>query len=149
MKTLEETFGKPISVYTDEDACEDGGLVAINQHDRVTHAVWTWLESTTDMKNPMPPTCWPVDLMGFFTAKKPADRVLAMCRGVIDTNRRQAKRVYDENTNGGILCLWVSHEGGYGGRPTGLETREVGGQMKLWFIPNENDGITMMFPDDY
>ena len=148
MSTLYETFGRPISVYTDGNACEDGELVAINRHDRVTRTVWNWLESTIDMQNPKPPACWPVDLMGFFNAKKPPDRVLAMCRGIIEENRRQAKRVYDENTDGGIFAKFVETKNG---KPiTLLDSEGLPGGKKLWFVPNDDgSGITLMFPEDY
>ncbi len=148
MKNLTELFGEPISVYSDNDAIEDGALVAINDNDRVTRPVWDWITGTMDMKKSQPPSCWPIDLFAYCRAKTPDDRALAMFRGLIDTNRRQALRVYDENIGGGIFTLWINHEGGYGGRPTGVETSDTGGQMKLWFVPNGN-GLTLMFPEDY
>jgi len=149
MKTMTEIFGEPISTYTDSEGVDDGALVAINHNDRVTRAVWHWLESTVDMKNPKPPSCWPVNLMGFFSAKKPADRVLAMCDGIISANRKEATRVYDANIGGGIFTLWVLTHKGKGDAPLGLSTTEQPGEpMKLWFVPNIA-GITMMFPEDY
>ena len=101
-----------------------------------------------DMQNPKPPACWPVDLMGFFNAKKPPDRVLAMCRGIIAENRRQAKRVYDENTDGGIFAKFVETKNG---KPiTLLDSEGLPGGKKLWFVPNDDgSGITLMFPEDY
>jgi hypothetical protein len=149
MKTLTEMFGEPISTYSDNDAGEDGTLVAINAKDRVTRPVWDWLESTVDMKNPKPPSCWPVDLFGFFGAKKPADRALAMCRGIIENNRREAMRVYEQNIGGGIFTLWVLTHKGKGSKPLGISaTQQPGEPMRLWFVPN-GAGLTMMFPEDY
>ena len=149
MKTMEELFGEPISTYTDDDAQENGLLVAINDKDRVSRAVWDWIVSTMDMKKSKPPSCWPIDLFAYCRAKTPDDRARAMCRGIIDVNRKQAERVYDENIDGGIFALWINHEGGYGGRPLAVSDKEiVGGQMKLWFVPN-GAGVTLMFPEDY
>jgi hypothetical protein len=149
MKTLEEIFGKPISVYTDEEAVDDGTLVAINSKDRITRPVWDWLVSTMDMKNPKPPSHWPVNLFGYFGAKTKDERVRSMCEGIIDVNRKQAMRVYEENIGGGFFQLWVSHEGGYKGRPISVDDKDqVGGQMRLWFVPN-GAGLTLMFPEDY
>jgi hypothetical protein len=147
-QTLFEAFGEPISTYTDSQAVEDGGLIAINADDRVTRAVWDWLYLTVDMKNPKPPIGWPVNLFGFFAAQTPDKRVLAMCDGLIEMNRREAIRVYEQNIGGGIFGLWVRHEGGYGGKPIAVEDKETGGQMRLWFVPN-GAGITLMFPEDY
>jgi len=146
---MTELFGEPISVYTDDEAVDDGTLVAINSKDRVTRPVWDWLISTMDMKNPKPPSGWPVNLFGYFGAKTKDERVKAMCEGIIDVNRKQAQRVYDENIAGGIFSLWINHEGGYGGRPISVDNKESeGGQMRLWFVPNGN-GLTLMFPEDY
>ena len=144
-----ELFGEPISIYSDQDAVDDGVLVAINDKgDRVTSAVWHWLETAMEtMKKP--PSCWPVDLFTFCAAKNGATRALAMTRGIIDTNRREALRVYNENIGGGIFVLWPRVD--VDDRPTVIEDFEPTDPLHktLWFVPNENDGITLMFPEDY
>ena len=149
MKTeMHELFGEPISTYTDAEAVDDGVLVSINQRDRVTCAVWEWLNSTVDMKNANPPSCWPVDMMEWFTAKKPDERVHAMTSAILDEKRKQATRVYEENTGGGIFQLWAKIDAK--GKPIALEDTEPQGACKrLWILPNENDGVTLMFPEDY
>ena len=145
-----ELFGKPISIsiYTDQEAVDDGVLVAINDKgDRVTSAVWHWLETAMEtMKKP--PSCWPVDLFTFCAAKNGATRALAMTRGIIDTNRREALRVYNENIDGGIFTLCAACD--TDDRPISIsKSNDTHGMKRLWFIPNENDGITLMFPEDY
>jgi type I site-specific restriction-modification system R (restriction) subunit len=144
----QELFGEVISSYTDAEAVDDGVLVSINQRDRVTSAVWGWLNSTVDMKNAKPPSCWPVDMMEWFTAKKADERVHAMTSAIIDEKRKQATRVYEENTEGGIFQLWAKI--GANEKPLSLEDTEPQGACKrLWILPNENDGVTLMFPEDY
>jgi len=140
---MENFFEQAISTYTDRDAIEDGAIVAINPRDRVTRAVWDWLETGVDMKNPKPPNCWPVDLFPFFGAKKPATRVLAMCRGLIDTHRRPAERA---EANGKTYALWCEC---VNLRPAAIHEAERPGAKELWLIPNEARGFTLMFPGDY
>lgn len=139
-----ETFGEPISTYTDKDAVEDGDLVAINQKDRVTRAVWNFLVEHAP-KNHKPPAGWPVDLFGFFRAKTQDDKAKAMAEGVISTNRQQAERVYNENIGGGIFTLNPAL--GADGTITRLEDQET--THKMWLIPNELGGISLIFPSDY
>lgn len=68
---------------------------------------------------------------------------MALATGVIAREGSTARRVYDENINGGIhkvhaICQnEVLAELGY-----------AGGTV-LWILPNENGGLTLMFPEDY
>src|SRR6266481_1477000 len=116
-----------IATYTDAQACDDGVLIAINAKDRVTRSVWEWLVEHAP-KTSQPPSCWPVDMMGWFgatsikkaeaaklivkhskDAQKVFDRIIAdrkaaaLCRGLIGRDRTQAERVYRDNIDGGIL----------------------------------------------
>src|SRR5882672_424324 len=157
-----------ISTYSDSQAIEDGILVAINPRDRVTRSVWEWLVENQPKGN-QPPNCWPVGMIGWFKAtaitKREALELIAkhgakegqekyerqvrdrkahaLSIGVIDQNRDRAKRTYDENLDGGIFKLLARVEGG--------QIIELGptGDVALWLLPNENEGISLMFPSDY
>jgi len=162
-----------ISTYTDGQACEDGILVALNAKDRVSRALWEYLVEHAP-KGPKPPACWPVDLMGWFQAEKIskvealkliaehgkdeaqkkferiiADRkALAMASALIRTHTKQATRVYEENIGGGIYKLFASVDAqgtiqSLGALDTDSKT------VTLWLLPNENGGITLLFPEDY
>jgi len=162
-----------ISTYTDWQAVEDGLLVAVSLKDRISRAVWEKLCEHAP-KDSQPPNCWPVDLMGWFTASKIkkedalkliaqhgaeegqrkfermiADRkTLALAKGILSTHSQQAKRVYDENIGGGIFNLWatLSSQNIF----NGLELTDRGVvSLRLWLIPNELGGMTLMFPEDY
>jgi hypothetical protein len=43
---------------------------------------------------------------------------------------REARRIYDHNIGGGIFSFYQS-------------------QKRMWIIPNEIGGLTLMFPEDY
>ena len=149
-------YGEPISVYTDAQAVEDGNLVAVTPTDRTTGAVWGWLLERLP-KEAKPPNGWPVDMMGWFRAKSERDKALAASTGLIGMHARQARTVYEENIGGGIftlaavvgkggliMALWDDVEAAEARFiPDGLEVR------KLWLIPNEVGGVTLMFPEDY
>jgi hypothetical protein len=164
-----------ISTYSDGQAIEDGLLVAINQKDRVSRAVWEYLVSKTP-KDHRPPANWPVDLMGWFQAEKIskvdalkmiaelgrdqaqkkferliADRkALALSKGIISTHDRQARRVYEENIDGGIYKLFAIESNNQLSELSAVgKPEESAWSSVLWLIPNENDGITLMFPEDY
>ena len=167
-KKLEEIFGEPISIYTDNDAVEDGCLVAINAKDRVSRACWEWLAQSTPLGS-KPPDCWPVELMGWFQAgnisqpealKRIAKhgteaqakferevrdkKAKALASGLIGTHGTIARRVYENNEGGGIWAGWAVVRDG-----TLLAFNESSGSQKLWLIPNEQNGLTLMFPEDY
>jgi hypothetical protein len=144
-----------ISSYSDSEAVEDGTLVAINPKDRVTRTVWEHLVQHAP-KGSKPPDRWPVDMMTWFRAeaikredalkliaefgkeeaqkkfeRMIADRkVLALSKGIVSTHTREANRVYEENVDGGIY-KWTMFD------------------KVAWLLPNENGGITLMFPEDY
>lgn len=160
-----------ISTYTDGEAVADGILVAISKQDRVTSAVWSWLTAKAPDK---PPNCWPVDLMGWFRAtpdKKQAlallvkygaedgqkrlnqmirdNKALAMSKGLLGTHASAARRTYEQNTDGGIYKLYALANLD---KIDGLAVTDPGPNCYswiLWILPNENGGVTLMFPEDY
>jgi hypothetical protein len=159
-----------ISTYTDAQACDDGVLIALNAKDRVTRTVWEWLTEKAP-KTRQPPNRWPVDMMGWFgatsikkdeaqkliakhgkDAQKVLDRIIAdrkaaaLSRGLISANRQQATRVYNENIDGGIFKAQVLENNGQIESLTDISSLI---NTTLWLVPNENDGITLMFPEDY
>ncbi|HVA17029.1 MAG TPA: hypothetical protein VMV59_04870 [Candidatus Dormibacteraeota bacterium] len=160
-----------VSVYTDAQAVDDGLLVAINRADRVTRTVWSEL-TVRAPKDSQPPNCWPVDLMGWFQAAKISKieaarliakhgldaqaefdkavrerKALALAKGILSTHARQAKRVYDENIDGGIYKLFAVLK--VDGSFESLSATPSESSLTLWILPNENGGSTLMFPEDY
>lgn len=139
-----------ISTYTDEQACEDGVLVAVTPKDRVTVALWGFL---SDNLGDTPPCGWPVELMGWCTIRDDDPepglrRALAATKGLIDVNRTEATRVYEHNIGGGIWQGFIQQ--GAEGLITGFDQSDgPGGDRKVWLLPNELGGLTLMFPEDY
>lgn len=171
---MSESFFKSadvISVYTDAQAVDDGVLVAINGRDRVTRSVWQSLIERAP-KDSQPPNRWPVDMTGWFQATKISKteaaqliakhgldaqkefekaiaerKALALAKGIISTHARQAKRVFDEELDGGIYKLFAATT--TGGIFDHLSATPVEPSLTLWLLPNENGGTTLMFPEDY
>jgi hypothetical protein len=143
----DDNWGDPISVYDDNDALGDGMIVAVSRRDRCTanlfHSLARSLPET-------PPNCWPVDLFGWIGAKDGEDRAMAALKGLLGTWEREARRIHEENTEGGILTLWIDRNDE--GRILGLtrdEAKLTAAGVRVWLIPNEVGGITAMFPEDY
>lgn len=143
-KGIEEFFGPMISTYTDAQAVEDGTLVAVTRKDRVTRAVWNWLIESLP-ESPKPPDCWPVEMMGWFRAKSADDRALAAARGLIGMHGTRAHEVYEKNLDGGIFTLVATERDG---KIDSLLAFGVEPAKTLWLLPNENDGVTLLFPED-
>jgi len=154
-QTIEEFYGPVVSTYTDGQAVDDGILVAVSDRDRVSRPLFDFLAEKLD---DTPPAGWPVDLMGYATARSKAKtldevglrRAVAASRGLIEQNRRAATSVYEENIGGGIWAGFVQL-GQQGDREiiTGFdETDGPGGDRKVWLMPNECGGLTLMFPED-
>lgn len=146
---MTEDFDFVISSYDDGQAVEDGFLVPVGKQDRVTRTCWEWMAEKLGDK---PPNQWTINLMGYVMAKDGNDRALAASGGLLDTHSREAQRIYDENIGGGIFTLWVDEDdegikGVYQERDRTEDEREP--MTKLWFIPNELGGMTLMFPSDY
>ena len=143
-----DLFGPVIYSYTDEQAREDGVLVAVSRKDRVTQAAFNFL---AEHLTPRPPSQWPVDMMGYFRAKDGEDRALAAANGLISVHGPDARRIYENNIGGGIWEAWaVSKKDGallslFKSAPTSDEWEAT----KLWLIPNEMGGLTLLFPEDY
>lgn len=170
---IEKLFGKPISVYTDREAVEDGLLVPVTLRDRVTRSVWEWLHANTPL-TAEPPSCWPVEMMGWFRAgsitqkqaqvmiarhgmdaqkvyeKEMRDKkALALALGLIARDERKAREVYEQNIGGGIHRAFANVTDG---KITCLcegDHALVNADVAMWLIPNELNGVTLMFPDDY
>ncbi len=150
-----------ISQYTDKQACEDGEVVPVTPKDRVTRSLWAFLADHLDEK---PPTGWPVGLMDWCTIRKDDPepgmrRALAASKGLIDVNRIQAARIYEENIGGGIWQGFIQQ--GAGDVITGFDVTDSTtsidsegqscnvGDRRVWLMPNELGGLTLMFPGDY
>ncbi len=157
-----------VSTYSDREAVQDGILVAINSTDRVSRAVWEFLATHTPMTS-QPPRNWSVDMMGWFRAGniKKVDAVkliaehgkdgaqakfektirdnkaLALASGLIAREGKTARKVYDEKIGGGIFSIFAKLK-----NEKLAELSPVDG-TKLWLLPNENGGLTLMFPEDY
>jgi len=159
-----------ISTYTDAQACDDGVLIALNAKDRMTRTVWEWLAAKAP-KTSRPPANWPVEMMTWFRAEKisredaqqliakhgkDAQKVLnrimadrkaaALSRGLISANRSLASHVYEHNVGGGIYKVHALENSGHIESLTEISSLV---NTTLWLVPNENDGITLMFPEDY
>ncbi len=137
-----------ISVYTDEQAVDDGVLVALWGADRATRAVWEWL--CGNLEGGQPPEAWPVALLAWCEAQTPAGRALAALGGLIGTYEPQARATYEENRDGGIFRLHASlgDRGQVIRLRTGADVPEESSRT-IWLIPNEVGGMTVLFPEDY
>ncbi len=111
---------KVISTYTDGQAVEDGLLVAVAAKDRVTRAVWEYLCSRVPLDN----------VSSDQIDAKRHDHALFTSGRMIGQNALEARRVYDQNIDGGIFVL-------------------IEQGRKFWIMPNELGGLTLMFPEDY
>jgi hypothetical protein len=171
MSNLEDVFGEPISVYTTEQAVEDGFLVAVTPRDVATRSVWEWLKEKTPMDS-KPPDCWPVDMMGWFRAggisQKAAakliaqhgleaqakyeeqvrhDKALALCRGLIGSNSRQAIKAEE---SGQIFEIYADENATtiLGIKSVPREDKHTPPYRVMYLRPNEVGGVTLMFPED-
>lgn len=74
-------------------------------------------------------------------------RAVALANGVIGKFSAQAKRVYDENIGGGIFSLYAEVKDG---KLVKLhEENAPNSPERMWLMPNEIGGVTLMFPSDY
>jgi hypothetical protein len=132
-----------ISTYSDAQALADGVLISAGKGDRITAAVWSWLEQNAN--GPNPPNRWPVPTE-YFHAKDNKGRAMAMAKGILSKYFKNAIDTYNRNINGGIFRLWARESGL---KIFGLSDTEIADGRVLWVMPNENNGVTLMFPDDY
>lgn len=112
-----------VSTYTDAQAVEDGVLVAVSGAHRVTRAAWEFIASRQPIDQAQIVPGKPEQTLRDWLTRE-------FCVELINRDEGIARRVYDENIGGGIYCVWVD------GR-------------KLWLMPNENGGMSLMFPEDY
>lgn len=145
-----------VSTYTDEEAVDDGVLVAVGPQMRVTRNLFNFLAETLGEE---PPTNWPVGLIQYAGASRQAEpglsRAAAACAGLITTSAVAAKRVYDENIGGGIWkgtiqlgATGADNQPIVTGFDVGSEVEDAGNKV-VWLMPNELGGLTLMFPSDY
>ena len=109
-----------ISTYSDSQAIDDGFLIAVNAKDRCSLALWEHLRERCPITES--PTRKPDELRD--------DYALFECVRVLHSHGDIAREIYEKNIGGGIA-----------------DTMEFG--KKAWILPNENGGLTLMFPEDY
>ena len=141
MARLEDVFGPVISRYSDEQAVEDGVLVALNDTDRVTVNAFNAIAKVAE-DQPKPPSCWPVDLFGFCRAKTGDERALAMIGGLVGTERQTALKF------AGLVTRYATY-GPHGFRSL-LSQRpdDPCTYQTLYLTANECGGVTLMLPED-
>jgi len=124
-------FGDVIYSYGDEQAVEDGILVAVSKIDRVTIAVWVWLEA---------------QIAADHGGEVPDDEPLATATAWIAEYGKRAAEVWTENIGGGVFQLAYDSKA-----MRVILGDEADDEMSgsLWMIPNEVGGMTLMFPSDY
>ena len=123
---IEKRFGEPIYSYGDEQAVDDGVLVALRAGTRPTPyrvSRGAWEELKQYYKENGYPEYGDADLNRFFLVE-----ILPLAPF--------AKRTYEQ---GGIMKLSYKFE------VIERETREP----VLWLMPNELNGLTLMRPSDY
>ena len=128
-----------VSTYTDAEAVDDGFLVDLDWgNHRVTRALWEWvaagLAERAEDDVGGPPEGVTIDLMDWIAG----NHTRAVFRGLIGGHEAIARKVYEENLDGGIHSLVLRDL-----------VRPLADGRRIWFVPNEIGGITAMFPEDY
>lgn len=138
-----------ISKYTDEDAIDDGQIIAVNKRDRMTNGVFAFLSRAATDLDARPPSCWPVPMLDWFRAKDPDAKAVALAHGFIEENRKAA----DVPPPADFFTAYFITDAN--GRLTGSlravgEGVEGGAHKRVWLVPNdETHGLTLMFPSEY
>lgn len=140
-----------ISKYTDADAIEDGQIIAVNKHDRMTNGVFAFLSRAATDLDARPPSCWPVPMLDWFRAKDPDTKAVALAHGFIEENRKAA----DVPPPADLFTAYFLTDAN--GRLTGYQRAAGGGEgledethKRVWLVPNdETHGLTLMFPSEY
>ena len=127
-------FGDVIYSYGDDQAVEDGVLVRLTPVDRVTIAAWVWLEA---------------QLAAHHGDEVPDDEPRATAAAWIAEHSTEARRVWDKNIGGGVYQLRTGYEGNTWRSFHTTDEAEDVDITRLWLIPNEVGGMTLMFPSDY
>jgi len=120
-QSLEDFFGEPISVYTDEDAIEDGFIIELDRLVRVRYGGVPITRMTRRLFD---------DLTPFVDAEAPAfdgnfSRALA---SILTTKCRFAQSSPDNTSEVGDIVRIPPN---------------------LWLVRNESGGWTAMYPDEY
>jgi hypothetical protein len=141
--------------YSDREACEDGVLVKIGNRDRISRAAWDFLTGATPLKAE-PPKNWPVEMLNWFKSNglenemQIRDRkALALAKGIIAKEGREARRVWENNIDGGVYWFWAQLNAETISAFSRDAVMPLTGARKLWMIPNELGGVTLLFPEDY
>ncbi len=126
-----------ISTYTDQDALDDGMLWPLSAYDRITSNLGSTLRRYHTVE--------PLALL-------PVSAVLAVARQWVTSYGEQARRIYDLNLGGGIWVgalktnaqgQWISLE------PDTNLRDDTTTLTRVWMLPNELGGLTLMLPEDY
>lgn len=141
-----------ISTYTDAQAVDDGDLCNVGGGDRVTHGLWAHLVREWPVEGV--PSRWPVPLLRYVKAPTTAAKVMLAAKCIIDDYRQETVSHWKQ---GEILSAFVVSQHNvirhfYPGpmEPDLHWTQTACEVRKVWFLPNENnDGVTLMFPEDY
>ncbi len=153
-----------ISTYTDEEAVEDGMLVELERCHRATRPLWEYLVEHLPTDG-QPSDRWPVAMLQWFagTDEAPSWRAKAALIGLLGTHGTEARRVDAENSGGGIFTGYiisdpktetitafeVDESNRKLGRPRSTPREDDPHRRRIWIMPNELGGLTVMFPEDY
>lgn len=129
--------------YTDTEAVQDGVLVPLTSRDRVSQALWDFIEARVSPNRV--PLRWPmlsgVEAM-YPLVKTEEWRSRALLQSLTIAYHDAAHSVYD---NGGVwhAKLEVTN--------SSIESISPGSKedIQIWIMPNELGGLTVMFPSDY
>ena len=145
MDTYQPDIMPVISTYTDQDAVEDGVLVKLDDKHRVTRTVYDFLSTRIPAS---PPLRWPLSpgLEAMYPYKDQDFKLAALLAGLFSRYGARAKQIYENNEAGGI---WFAALDATNDTILGLRPGAEKGPFKLWLMPNELGGLTLMFPEDY
>ena len=150
-----------IHAYTDENALEDGVIVAITKKHRATNGVFVYQGEHAPEGDNGPPQNWPVPLLEWMAAKTDNQKAMALARGFIEGHTGHAERC-----NGDLIvdCITnpqtdkivsVELDAAQMGRTAvaiaDQQRRHAEGRpgRRMWMLKNECDGYTLMFPEEY
>lgn len=119
-----------ISTYTDEEALLDGVLWSVTHTDRMTSNLAVQLENLANVDN---------------------STIIDYARRWLATYGASARRIYHYNLEGGIWAgnIYLSPLGDLQLEASpGLSSQPTNG-LRVWILPNELGGLTLMLPEDY
>lgn len=139
--------GNVVVSYTDQDAVTGGVLIPPNDVDRITIAVWNFMCARAPENAPYR---WPFDSPTseamYPYLKRVESKVILLCRGITARYSLRAREIYENNEAGGIWYAALDHTDD---TILGLRPGATDGLSRLWLLPNELGGVTLMFPEDY